>query len=71
MSWLNLCVCLLLCIFYGNDPVIGVLTTWFQCSVMVSASASGVGRRGFYPELLHTKDVKNGTSGYLAWRSAL
>ena len=35
------------------------------------ASASGAGGRGFGPGPLHTKDIKNGTSGYLAWRSAL
>ena len=35
------------------------------------ASASGVGGRGYDPGPCHTKGVKNGTSGYLAWRSAL
>ena len=40
-------------------------------SVMVRASASGAGGRGFDPGPGHTKDFKNGTSGYLAWRSAL
>ena len=40
-------------------------------SVMVRASASGPGGRGFDPGLGHTKDFKNGTSGYLAWRSAV
>ena len=40
-------------------------------SVMVRASASGAGGRGFNPGLGHTKDFKNGTNGYLAWRSAL
>ena len=35
------------------------------------ASASGAGGRGFDPGPRHTKGVKNGTSGYLAWRSAL
>ena len=35
------------------------------------ASASGVGGRGFDPGPCHTKGVKNGTSGYLVWRSAL
>ena len=39
-------------------------------SVMVRASDSGAGGRGFDPEPGHTKDLKNGTSGYLAWRSA-
>ena len=34
-------------------------------------SASGVGGRGFDPGPRHTKGIKNGTSGYLAWRSAL
>ena len=40
-------------------------------SVMVRASASEAGGRGFDPGPRHTKDVKNGTSGCLAWRSAL
>ena len=40
-------------------------------SVMVRASASGAGGRGFDPGPGHTKDFKNGTSGYSAWRSAL
>ena len=40
-------------------------------SVMVIASASEAGGRGFDPGPGHTKDFKNGTSGYLAWRSAL
>ena len=40
-------------------------------SVMVRASASGAGGRGFDPGPGHTKDFKTGTSGYLAWRSAL
>ena len=40
-------------------------------SVMVRASASGAGGHGFDPGPGHTKDFKNGTSGYLAWRSAL
>ena len=40
-------------------------------SVMVRASASEAGGRGFDPGPGHTKDFKNGTSGYLAWRSAL
>ena len=40
-------------------------------SVMIRASASGAGGRGFDPGPGHTKDFKNGTSGYLAWRSAL
>ena len=35
------------------------------------ASASGAGGRGFDSGPGHTKGVKNGTSGYLAWRSAL
>ena len=35
-------------------------------SVMVRASASGAGGRGFDPGPGHTKDFKNGTSGYLA-----
>ena len=35
------------------------------------ASASGAGGRGFDPGPRHTKGLKNGTSGYLAWRSAL
>ena len=35
------------------------------------ASASGSGGRGFDPRPRHTKGVKNGTSGYLAWCSAL
>ena len=39
-------------------------------SVMVRASASEAGGRGFKSGPRHTKDVKNGTSGYLAWRSA-
>ena len=39
-------------------------------SVMVRASASEAGGRGFEPWPRHTKDVKNGTSSYLAWRSA-
>ena len=37
-------------------------------SVVVRASASGAGGRGFDPAPGHTKDFKNGTSGYLAWR---
>ena len=40
-------------------------------SVMVRVSASGAGGRGFDPGPGHTKDFKNGTSGYLAWCSAL
>ena len=40
-------------------------------SVMVRASASVAGGRGFDPGPGHTKDFKNGTSGYLAWCSAL
>ena len=39
-------------------------------SVMVRASASEAGGRGFESGPRHTKDVKNGTSGYLAWRPA-
>ena len=35
------------------------------------AFASGAGGRGFDPGPGHTKGVKNGTSGYLAWRLAL
>ena len=35
------------------------------------ASASGAGGPGFNPWPCHTKGVKNGTRGYLAWRSAL
>ena len=35
------------------------------------ASASGAGGRRFVIRPRHTKGVKNGTSGYLAWRSAL
>ena len=35
------------------------------------ASASKSGGRGFDPRPRHTKGVKNGTSGYLAWCSAL
>ena len=35
------------------------------------ASASGMGGCGFDTWPRHTKGVKNGTSGYLAWRSAL
>ena len=33
------------------------------------ASASGAGGRGFKSRPRHTKGVKNGTSGYLAWCS--
>ena len=39
--------------------------------VRCTASASGAGCRGFDPGPRHTKGVKNGTSGYLVWRSAL
>ena len=39
-------------------------------SVMVRASASEAGGRGFESGPRHTKDVKNGASGYLAWHSA-
>ena len=35
------------------------------------ASASGAGGRRFETRPCHTKGVKNGTSGYLAWCSAL
>ena len=35
------------------------------------ASASGSGGRGFESRPRHTKGVKNGTSGYLAWCSVL
>ena len=35
------------------------------------ASASGAGGRRFETRPRHTKGVKNGTSGYIAWRSAL
>ena len=35
------------------------------------ASASGAGGRRFETRPRHTKGVKNGTSGYLAWRSVL
>ena len=35
------------------------------------ASASGAGGRRFETRPRHTKGVKNGTSGYLALRSAL
>ena len=35
------------------------------------ASPSGSGGRGFESRPRHTKGVKNGTSGYLAWCSAL
>ena len=38
---------------------------------MVRASASGAEGRGFDPGQSNTKDVKSGTSGYLAWCSAL
>ena len=51
-------------------PFLSYFLTDFD-SVMVRASASGAGGRGFDPGLGHTKDFKNGTSGYLAWRSAL
>ena len=40
-------------------------------SVLVRASASGAGGHGFDPGPGRTKDFKNGTKGYLAWRSAL
>ena len=40
-------------------------------SVMVRASALGARGRGLDPGPGHTKDFKNVTSGYLAWRSAL
>ena len=40
-------------------------------SVMVRASASGAGGRGFDPGPGHAKDFKNGTSGYLAWRLSI
>ena len=43
----------------------------FTDSANGRASASGAGGRGFDPGPRHTKCVKNGTSGYLAWRSAL
>ena len=46
-----------------------VVCVWGD-SVMVRASASEAGGHGFEPGPRHTKDVKNGTSGYLAWRSA-
>ena len=39
-------------------------------SVKVRVSASEAEGRGFYPGPRHTKDVKNGTSAYLAWPSA-
>ena len=35
------------------------------------ASASGAGGRRFKTRPGHTKGIKNGTSSYLAWRSAL
>ena len=35
------------------------------------ASALGAGGTGFNPGPGHTKDFKNGTSCFLAWRSAL
>ena len=35
------------------------------------ASSLGAGGRRFDPGPRHTKGVKNGTSGYLAWGSAL
>ena len=38
---------------------------------MVRASASGAGGREFDPGPGHTKDFKNGTSGYIACRSSL
>ena len=40
-------------------------------SVNGRASALGAGGRGFDTWPRHTKGVKNGTSAYLAWRSAL
>ena len=36
-----------------------------------SESASGAGGRRLEPQQLQMKGVKNGTSGYLAWFSAL
>ena len=50
---------------------IDVLDFTASDSVMARASASGAGDRGFDPGPGHTKDFKNGTSGYLAWLSAL
>ena len=35
-------------------------------SIMVRGSSLGVGGHGFHSRPHHTKDVKNGTSGYLA-----
>ena len=42
-------------------------TTWLTKTVQFILS----GGRGFEPRPRHTKGVKNGTSGYLAWCSAL
>ena len=56
-----------------SDGFLGVLpfSPTYSDNFMVRASASGAGGRGFDPGPGHTKDFKNGTSGYLAWRSAL
>ena len=67
------------CSFLFNDK--SILFTLFSpqrltyCtgpnSVMDRVSALGAGGRGFDPGPGHTKGIKNGTSGYLAWCSAL
>ena len=60
------------CFFFISDrAVLFNPVNSISDSVMVRASASGAGGRGFHPGPGQTKDYKNGTSGYLAWRSAL
>ena len=53
--------CIIVFVFLGRCPD----------SANGRASASGAGGRGFDPGPRHTIGVKNGTSGYLAWHSAL
>ena len=66
--------------FYSDAAGVGFL--WGGSRVRSSArsgpdsssgrvSASGAGGRRFETRPRHTKGVKNGNSGYLAWHSAL
>ena len=63
--------------YFGYDPANYIINVYPNVaytgpdSSSGRASASGAGGRRFETWPRHTKGVKNGTSGYLAWRSAL
>ena len=61
----------LICLLVLEKIFVGYHHIYGPDSANGRASASGAGGRGFDPLPRHTKGVKIGTSGYLAWRSVL